>query len=235
MPFYFEDALQAIKLLAYQGEPISLAGCYRGMHFHEDIHPVQVRSDHVVFRSPSVRLSLMLRPRVYVHNRWLPETMWAVPQVASGSPGEMRLKEFAYTGTFWSDRREQRVQPDSPLQAELLMNGVIQPITIQNISTQGVNVWLDTGSGGDMEIPINQPAVVTILLEPEIRMDIQGRVANRHNLGHGILALGVHLTPDSTQKTWLDLYVAERKEILMELDELVFNRLGSHQIQEQFF
>lgn len=236
MLVYPKDASQAIKLLAYQGEPISLVGCYKGMHFYEDISPVRVGSDHVVFRSPSVKLSLMLHSRVFIHNRLLPETIWAVPQVISGSPGEINLKEFAYTGTFWSDRREQRVQPEIPLQAELLMSGIKHPVTIQDISTQGLNVWLDPGIERNVEISINHPVRVSVFLKSEIPMNIQGRIVNRHNLGHGMLALGIYLTPDSTQEAWLALYIAERKkEILMELDELVCYRLGTYQIQEQFF
>ena len=235
MVAYPTDALQAMKTLAFQGVPLSLVGSFKGMHFYDQANPIQVGRDHVVLRTPGIKVCLTMHDKVYIYNRLLPETIRAVPQMLVNMPGTIRLSDFAYTGSLWYDRQGQRVQPGDALPAEVMLNGVRHEACIQDISLQGTRLWVDVEPEADQEVIVNLPVTV-ILPVGEVVFVIRGQIANRHFPRPHTLSLGVRLRPTVAQQTWLRDYIARRqRQILAELDTLVNEQLEPQGIQAQYF
>ncbi len=116
---FLNDALQAVKSLAFQRVPLNLVSTYKGVHFIERIQPIKIGVDSITFRAPRLQVCVTLRDPVYLYSRVLPETVRAKPQLLNTSPQELRLSDFSFNGNLWFDRMEQRVQPDRPIEVML--------------------------------------------------------------------------------------------------------------------
>jgi hypothetical protein len=230
------DALQAVKSLAYQQTPINVAGGYKGMLFNERILPVLVGPDHIVYRTPSLKVCIILRDPVFLYSRVLPETIRATPQLISCTTGEMRLTDFAYTGSLWFDRDNQRVQPEKPMTTDVRINGKSYPASLKDISLHGAGLLVYTQDEEFLNLLSNTTVEFPFPIAGGNSMTVNGKVAHRHSLSPSVLDLGLRIFLTSYQRTWLENFISRRKlEILSELERQITERLEPQRIKDQYF
>lgn len=233
---YPNDALQAVKSLAFQRLPLNLVSNYKGLHFVEKIEPLKVGVDTVVFRAPRLQICTTLRDPVYLHSRVLPETVRARPQIVNCTAMELRLTDFTFNGNLWFDRLEQRVQPERPIPTLLTIQRNVYSATLKDISMHGAGVMLYLGDHPDLEILVNTPLDLRFELTPQTRLSLHGRVVCRRRIGAAMLYLGVRIYPSSEQSLWLENYISRRKmEILGELEQQVYQRMEPQPVKDLYF
>jgi hypothetical protein len=232
---YPTDALTAMKTLVFQGEPVSLAGTFKGMLFHDKATPLKVASDSVIFRTPGIKVCLTMREHVYVFSPVLPATIRATPQVLSNEAGTLRLFNFAFTGSLWYERCEQRIQPEDPLFVEILLNGVRWPATIQDFSLKGARLWVDLPQEQIFDVVVNAPLTM-IIPAGDKDFYLRAQIANRRITHARTVSIGLRLRPTDEQRAWINALVARRQlEILAELDALINLQMEPQVIQAQYF
>ena len=230
------DALQAVKTLAFQQTPVNIVGTYKGMIFSERIQPLKVGQDYVIFRAPCLQVCLTLRDPVYLYSRMLPETVRARPHLLNCNTHELRLSDFSYTGSLWFERGEQRIQPESPALAELILNGQRYSATLKDLSVHGAGLFIDQTPGNELDVCINTPVELYLNLGPSLQMTIPASISQRRKVGKVLLMVGLRLRPSPTQETWLNSYISDRKiDIYNELEQQIRLRLEPQMASTPFF
>ncbi len=231
-----DDALQAVKSLAFQETPLGLASCYKGMHFIEKVQPIQVGISHVVFRAPSPKVCLILGETVYLFSRVLPETIRATPQLMGHSVHELRLTDFSYTGTLWHERGEQRVQPDQPVAIDLLMSRRFYRASLKDVSANGIGILVNIPEEVQTDIITHTPVDFTLQLNSLDQFTLHGTIVHRQLIGRSLFDLGLRIYPTPTQKIWMENYISRRKRIILgELERRLAYSLEPQPIKDQYF
>ncbi len=233
---FLNDALQAVKSLAFQRVPLNLVSTYKGVHFIERIEPIKIGVDSITFRAPRLQVCMTLRDPVYLYSRVLPETVRAKPQLINSNPQELRLSDFSFNGNLWFDRMEQRVQPDRPVEVMLKLNNRIYSATLRDISLHGAGLLLYIGDQPGFDVLVNTPVDLRFDLTPTTPMDVHGQVVCRRRVGSTMMYLGVRIFPSEEQTRWLENYIVRRKlEILNELDDLINDQLEPQTAADLYF
>lgn len=230
------DALQAVKSLAFQRVPLNLVSTYKGVHFIERIEPLKVGVDSITFRAPRLQVCLTLRDPVYLYSRVLPETVRARPQLINSSPHELRLSDFSFNGNLWFDRMEQRVQPDRSIEVTLRLHNRLYTATLRDFSLRGMGLMLFIGDQPDFDVVVNTPVDLHFDLTPSTPIAFHGQVVCRRRVGATMMYLGLRIFPSEQQTRWLENYIVRRKlEILNELDDLINQQMEPQTAANLYF
>lgn len=222
------DAMQAVKSLALQCIPVAVTSTYKGLFFEEKVAPLKVGPDYIVFKAPKPQICLALRYQVWLHSQVLPESVRATLQTIQSTSGEITLTNFTYTGDYWRDRQEQRIEPANPVQARVNLAKQSFPANLTNLSLHGAGLLVYLGENTDRNLIPRSPIEVCFTLSEHIDFHIQGTIASCRQMGYSVIQMGVHLQPTLNQIAWLENYIAKRKiEILKEMDEKAAHRAYS--------
>jgi len=224
------DALQAVKSLAFQRIPVAVSSNYKGLFFEEKVAPLKVGPDYIVFKAPKPQICLSLRYQVWLHSQVLPESVRATLQTIHTANGEITLTNFSYTGDYWRDRQEQRIEPAKPVHAKVNLAKQSFPANLTNLSLHGAGLLVYLGDSTDRSLVPRSPIEVCFTLSEHIDFHILGTIASCRQMGYSVIQVGVRLQPTLNQVAWLENYIANRKiEILHELDEKVAHSSSSLQ------
>ncbi|MHB0987419.1 MAG: PilZ domain-containing protein [Bellilinea sp.] len=212
-------ALQAVKSLAFQRIPIAVTGTYKGLFFEEKVAPLKVGPDYVVFRAPKSPMHRTLRDKVILHSHVLPQSVRTDLQSIDAIRSEITLTNFSFTGVYWRDRREQRIEPPAPLQASITFGKKPYRANLNNLSLHGAGLMVYFGDDECRDLAVKKPVEVSFHLGSQSVIHISGSVASIRQMDYTLAQLGIRLEPTSNQESWLENYIAKRKiEILNELD-----------------
>ncbi len=213
-------ALQAVKSLAFQCIPIAVTGTYKGLFFEEKVAPLKVGPDFVVFRAPKSPMHRALRDKVILHSHVLPQSVRTDLQSIDAIRSEITLTNFSFTGAYWRDRREQRIEPPTPLQASITFGKKPYRANLNNLSLHGAGLMAYFGDDECRDLMLKKPVEVSFHLGSQSDIHISGSVASIRQMNYTLVKLGIRLEPTSNQETWLKNYIAKRKiEIMNELDQ----------------
>lgn len=218
----FTDAMQAVKSLAFQSIPIAVTSTYKGVFLEEKVVPLKINPDSVTFRTPREQICATIRPPVLIHSKVLPESVRADVQFVNPKAGEICLANFTFTGCYWQDRNEQRIEPGDPVYATLTVQQQRYRANLVNLSMHGTCLMVFLGDSTAKELTPKTNVDVNFKLSEYNEFNITGVVASVKFLGYSLAQVGLRLTPTSMQETWLENYITKRKiEILEELDHKV--------------
>lgn len=218
----FTNAMQAVKSLAFQSIPIAVTSSYKGVFLEEKVAPLKINPDSVTFRTPRDQICATIRPPVLIHSKVLPESVRADVQFVNPKTGEICLSNFIFTGSYWQDRGEQRIEPNDPVYATLTVQQQRYRANLVNLSLHGACLMVFLGDSTAKELAPKANVEVNFKLSENNEFNITGLVASVKFLGYSLAQVGLRLTPTSRQETWLENYVTKRKiEILEELDHKV--------------
>ena len=212
-------ALQAVKSLAFQCIPIAVTGTYKGMFFEEKVAPLKVGPDFVVFRAPKSPMHQILHDKVILHSHVLPQSVRTDLQSIDALHSEITLTNFSFTGVYWRDRREQRIEPPIPLQAVITIGRQAYRANLNNLSLHGAGLLVYFGDDECRDLMLKKPVEVSFHLGPQPEIRVAGSIASISQMDYTLAQLGIRMEPTSNQEIWLENYIAKRKiEILNELD-----------------
>lgn len=222
------DAMQAVKSLAFQRIPVAVTTTYKGLFFEEKVEPLKVGPDYVVFKAPKPQICLTLRYQVWLHSQVLPESVRATLQTVYSASGEITLTNFIYTGDYWRDRQEQRIEPAHPIQAMVNVAKKTFPANLTNLSLHGAGLLVYLGENTDRNLVPRSPIEVCFTLAEQNNFQILGTIASCRQMGYSVIQVGARLQPTLNQAAWLENYIAKRKiEILQEMDAKAAHRAFS--------
>lgn len=214
-------ALQAVKSLAFQRIPIAVTSTYKGLFFEEKVAPIKVGPDYVIFRAPKSPMHRTLHDKVILHSHVLPQSVRTDLQSFDAGRSEITLTNFCFTGAYWRDRREQRIEPPVPLQASIIFEKKPYRANLNNLSLHGAGLMVYFGDDECRDLVVNKPVEVSFHLGSQSDIHISGSVASICQMNYTLVQLGIRLEATSIQGIWLEKYIARRKfEILRELDHL---------------
>ncbi len=212
-------ALQAVKSLAFQCIPIAVTSTFKGLFFEEKVAPLKVGPDYVVFRAPKFPMHRTLGDKVILHSRVLPQSVRTDLQSIDAIRSEITLTNFSFTGAYWRDRREQRIEPPAPLQASITFEKKPYRANLSNLSLHGAGLMVYFGDDECRDLVVKRPVEVSFHLGSQSDIHISGSVASIRQMDYTLAQLGIRLEPTSNQGIWLENYIARRKiEIMRELD-----------------
>jgi hypothetical protein len=215
-----ENALQAVKSLAFQRIPIAVTACHKGLFLEEKVAPLKVGPDFIIFQAPKKPICQVLQNRVILHSQVLPETVRTDLLALDTENSALSLTNFAYTGTYWHDRREQRVEPSVPVKAEITIQDKIFQANLNNLSLHGAGLLVYFGDEDHDSFRPGLPVEVSFQLGTQGDFHISGVIASIRQMDCSLGQMGLQLHPSLSQTSWLENYISERKmEILAELEE----------------
>jgi len=213
------DALQAVKSLAFQRIPVAVTSTYKGLFFEEKVAPLKVGPDYVIFRAPKSQICRTLHDKVMLHSQVLPESVRTDLHSIDSTSREITLTNFSYTGAYWRDRHEQRIEPPAPLQAALIIEKNTYRANLNNLSLHGAGLLVYFGDDERRDLALKMRVEVCFQLSAQSDFHILGTIACIRQMDYTLAQVGVRLEPTSNQASWLENYIAKRKiEILNELD-----------------
>ncbi|MRR28929.1 PilZ domain-containing protein [bacterium] len=216
------DALQAVKSLAFQRIPVAITGTYKGLFFEEKVAALKVGPDAIIFKAPRPQLCLLLGEQVWLHSQLLPQSVRATLLPGASGSGEITLTNFSYTGAYWRDRLEQRIEPNAPVRAMVTFQKKSYPANLTNLSLHGAGLLVYLGDDTECSLSPRAAVEVCFTLSEENDFHLLGSVVGCRQMGYSVVQLGVRMQPTRNQVAWLENYIARRKiEILRELDEKV--------------
>lgn len=214
-----ENALQAVKSLALQRIPVAVTTTYKGLFLEERVAPLKVGPDYIVFRAPKSEICRALKDKVILHSQVLPETVRTSLQTLDPTTCELTLTNFVFTGASWRDRREQRVEPDAPIKAEIAIQKARYRANLNNLSLHGAGLLVYFGDEPRDDLCRKMPVEISFQLGSQGDFHIPGSIATIRQMEYSLVQIGVQLEPSISQTTWLENYIAKRKiSILGELN-----------------
>lgn len=218
----YTDASQAVKSLAFQSIPLAVTSCYKGLFLEEKVTPLKIKPDGVVFRAPKMQICATMRTPVMLHSKLLPESVRAQIQYIDPRSGEICLSNFSFSGFFWRDRTEQRVEPADPVYATLKVQNQHYRSNLVNLSLHGAGLMLFLGDSTANNLTPKTKVDLSFKLSEHNEFNIAGCIASIKFLGYSLAQAGLGLNPTPNQEIWLEKYITCRKiEILNELDHQV--------------
>lgn len=216
------DAMQAVKSLAFQSIPIAVTSSYKGLFLEEKVAPLKINPNSVTFRTPKDQICATIHTPLLIHSKVLPESVRAGIQYIDPKAGEICLCSFAFTGYYWQDRLEQRVEPDGPVYATISVEKKHFRANLVNLSLHGACLMIYLGDSTASELTPKARVEVNFKLSANNEFNLLATIASIKFLGYSLAQAGLRLHPTSHQETWLENYVSKRKiEILEELDHKV--------------
>lgn len=215
------EPLTALRALAIQQLPLTLAVPYKGLILEQTLQPRAVSSEGVFFPPPKIMLCAAIYQTAYLHSRFLPATVRGYVQWLTTERCELHLSNLRFLTTPWRPRREQRVQPEEHLAVTVWVNRLPFQALLTDLSIHGVGLlfdsWVETppanlerGLKFDVTLPLASQHAITVSAEL-----VHVRRYQEH-----LWQVGARLFPTLEQERWLDHYVAERRvEIYSELEQ----------------
>lgn len=228
----YTDAAQAIKSLAFQSIPVALTSTYKGIFLEEKVAPLKINPDGVIFRAPKMQICATMHPSVMLHSKLLPESVRAQVQYIDPKCGEISLSNFSFSGCYWRDRCEQRVEPADPVYANLIVQNRRYRSNLVNLSLHGAGLMIFLGDNTAANLTPKTKVDVNFKLSEHNEFNIAAAIVSIKFLGYSLAQAGLSLSPTPNQEIWLEKYITNRKiEILNELNSQVVQSYTSAQSQ----
>lgn len=218
----FTDASQAVKSLAFQSIPVAVTSTYKGVLLEEKVAPLKINPDSITFRAPKMQICATMRTPVILHSKLLPESVRAQIQYINPRSGEICLSNFSFTGCYWQDRGEQRVEPADPVYATLTVYTQRYRSNLTNLSLHGAGLMIFLGDNIGSNLIAKSKVDLNFKLSEHNEFTVAGSIASIKFLGYSLAQAGLILYPTANQEIWLEKYITTRKiAILDELDHQV--------------
>ena len=213
-----DRTLSIITMLRDCNASLTLVSTYKGMALSQEILLLNVLPGKVVVEAPQDRLLMGLSSPIYLYSQDFSETLQA--QVQEVKEGRMILSNLTTTGRSWKERASERIQPRSPIYAEVYMNKVSIRASIEDLSITGMR--LSAYKLFERGLSLHSEVIGRVrfhLPGDALEMTMKAEVVYFKSIGKMVKS-GVRIYPSHSQADRLQRYIATRqKEILQELDQ----------------
>ena len=215
------EPLLALRALALQQLPLTLAVPYKGLVLEQTLQPRAVTEQGVSLPPPKPQVCAAIYQTAYLHSRFLPATVRGHVQWLMEADCALHLTHLRFLATPWRPRYEARVQPEGNFPVTVWVNRLPFQALMTDLSVHGIGLLFDSL----VETPPANLAPglkfdVTLQLARQHCITVAGEVAHARRQQDHLWQIGARLFPTLEQQRWLDLYVAERRAtIFTELEQ----------------
>lgn len=186
-----------------------LLNAYRGVQFLCVVVLTSVLEDNAVFQAIPSPCAMLLETgkRTFVLNAKLKNPLHATVASYDPASGKLELNDFTPAGANVGNRRELRVEPVSPVQIAITLEGKTIPGWLVDISMGGAGFTVD-----HFDFPVMQrgKAVTVKLHLPNGLVRLPGILVSFEKAAQGY-RVAVEFTEDAPQKAILDRYIRQRQ------------------------
>jgi hypothetical protein len=225
----------AINALPNPYPLVSLTKHYKGTTLNQqgrivDINPVSATiqaTQHLTFH--------ILLGMIHLCSGAFPGAISATIHPIDYTHGTFHLSDLSYGD--WRDRKDERVQPKRPTYINMYFYRKTYRAFLIDICNEGMGILVNKTIDPAGRL---QPGVKLLLefrLTPEhLFFNLKGTLLYRKNVGQQLIKYGLHLLPNTNQKTTLQAYITQRyDEILNELEQDYIRMREPYRVENQCF
>ncbi len=215
-----EDAMIALRSLAYQNIPLVLTSTFKGLVLSQELNIIELKKEKMTCQAPNRRLAVSLKGSTYLYSPSLSDVITAQIEDINLEQGWIIFTNLAFTGGRWKERFNARIQPDPPIFVDVICRRSTFRAELDNLSMNGIQLMAYKLPEKGVYVQDEDSVKLSFYLpnDPQ-KMTLKGSIVYC-NQAVKLVKLGVRTRPNSSQASRLRLYIATRMaEIINELDQ----------------
>ncbi len=226
---------EAINALPNPFPPVSLTKHYKGTTLNQQGRIVDINPFSATIQATQPMTFHILSGMIHLRSEVFPGAICANIHPVDHTQGTFHLSDLSYGG--WRDRKAERVQPKYPTFINIHFNRKTYPAYLEDICNEGMGILVSKKIDPDGRLRAGVKLLLEFRLTPEHAFNnLRGAILYRKNIDHEIDKYGLHLLPNTNQKTTLQAYITQRyDEILNELEQSYYRMRDPFRVENKRF
>jgi hypothetical protein len=215
--------------------PVSLTKHYKGTTLNQQGHIVDISPDSATIQATQRLTFHILMGMIHLRSGAFPGAIAATIHPIDYTLGTFHLSDLAYGD--WQDRKAERVQPKCPTYINISFYRKTYHVFLIDISEGGMGILVNKNIDPDGRLHPGAKLLLEFRLTPEHSfINLKGTILYQKNVGEQLTKYGLHLLPNTNQKTTLQAYITQRyDEILNELAQEYIRMSEPSRVENQYF
>jgi hypothetical protein len=209
----------AISALPKPYPPVRLTKHYKGTTLNQQGHIVDINPVSATIQATRRMTFHILTGMIHLCSEAFPGAISATIRPVDYTNGTFHLSDLSYGG--WRDRKAERVQPKRPTYINMYFYRKTYRAYLEDICCEGMGILVNKTIDPDGRLRPGIKLLLEFQLAPEhLFYNLKGTILYRKSVGQQLIKYGLHLLPNTDQKTTIQAYVTQRyDEILNELEQ----------------
>jgi len=225
----------AISALPNPYPPVNLTKHYKGTTLNQQGRIVDINPVSATIQATQRLTFHILSGMIHLRSGAFPGAISATIKPVDYTNGTFHLSDLSYGG--WRDRKAERVQPKSPTFINMYFYRKTYRAYLEDICYDGMGILVNKTIDTDGRLRPGINLLLEFRLAPEhLFISLKGTILYRKNVGQQLIKYGLHLLPNTIQKTTLQAYITQRyDEILKELEQDYIRMSDPYRVENQYF
>jgi hypothetical protein len=225
----------AISALPSPYPPIILTKHYKGTCLNQQGRIVAINPNSATIQATQRLTFHILSGMVHLRTGVFPGAISATIHPVDFAHGTFHLSDLSYND--WQERRAERVQPKYPTYVILHFYKKTFRAYLEDISTVGLGLLANSTLDPDGKLRPGVKILLEFQLPPQHSfIHLMGTLVYRKIIGPQLVKFGIHLRPNTGQKSALQDYITLRyDEILRELEQDYIRLLDPCRVENLYF
>jgi len=209
----------AISALPKPYPPVRLTKHYKGTTLNQQGRIVDINPVSATIQATRRMTFHILTGMIHLCSGAFPGAISATIRPVDYTNGTFHLSDLSYGG--WRDRKAERVQPKRPTYINMYFYRKTYRAYLEDICCEGMGILVNKTIDPDGRLRPGIKLLLEFQLAPEhLFYNLKGTILYRKSVGQQLIKYGLHLLPNTDQKTTIQAYVTQRyDEILNELEQ----------------
>jgi hypothetical protein len=209
----------AISALPKPYPPVRLTKHYKGTTLNQQGRIVDINPVSATIQATRRMTFHILTGMIHLCSEAFPGAISATIRPVDYTNGTFHLSDLSYGG--WRDRKAERVQPKRPTYINMYFYRKTYRAYLEDICCEGMGILVNKTIDPDGRLRPGIKLLLEFQLAPEhLFYNLKGTILYRKSVGQQLIKYGLHLLPNTDQKTTIQAYVTQRyDEILNELEQ----------------
>lgn len=225
----------AISALHSPYPQVSLTKYYKGITLNQQGRIVDINPDSATIQATQCLTFHILLGTIHLRCEAFPGAISATIHPVDFTNGTFHLSDLSYAD--WRDRKDERVQPKCPIYFNMYFCRKTYRAFLEDICSVGMGIMVNKTIDPDGRLRPGVKLLLEFQLAPEhLSFNLKGAIVYRKNVGQQLIKYGLHLLPNTDQKTTLQAYITQRyDEILNELEQDYIRMSDPWRVENQCF
>jgi hypothetical protein len=215
--------------------PVSLTKHYKGTTLNQQGRIVDINPVSATIQATQRLTFHILLGMIHLRSGAFPGAISATIHPVDFTHGTFHLSDLSYGD--WRDRKAERVQPKCPTYINLYFYRKTYRVFMLDICNEGMGILVNKTIDPDGRLRPGVRLLLEFRLTPEhLFVNLKGTILYRKNVDQQLIKYGLHLFPNTNQKTTLQAYITQRyDEILNELEQEYIRMSEPFRVENQCF
>jgi len=225
----------AINALPNPYPPVCLTKHYKGTTLNQQGRIVDINQVSATIQATQRLTFHIMYGMIHLRSEAFKGAISATIHPVDYTHGTFHLSNLSYSD--WRDRKAERVQPKKPIYINMYFYRKTYRAFLEDISTEGIGILVNKTIDPDYRLGPGVKVLLELRLTPKhLFINLKGTIVYRKNVGHQMIKYGLHLFPNTDQKTTLQVYIIQRyDEILNELEQDYMRMCEPCRVENQNF